>query len=120
LIWIKDKIGRVRYCGTMRIIIIAASPLALALTACQTAVQPEPNPPAFVEAACGGCHAVAPPYLSPNPRAPAFAAIARRNARNEAELANWLANAHNYPEMMDFDLSEERAEEIAGYIASLR
>lgn len=79
-----------------------------------------PKPPAFVEAACGGCHAVEPPFLSPNPESPSFAAIANREGLTEATLASWLFDAHNYPEQMDFTLTREQAEQIAEYMITLR
>ncbi|MEL6530568.1 MAG: hypothetical protein AAGK01_00025 [Pseudomonadota bacterium] len=99
--------------------------MAGSLAACQTAgpaaqQASAPNPPAFVEAACGGCHAVQPPFLSPNPEARSFEAIANREELSEATLASWLKDAHNYPDVMDFDLSEEQADEIAQYMVTLR
>lgn len=99
------------------------APLALlGLAACQTTVPAaqSANPPAFVEAACGGCHAVEPPFLSPNPEAPSFAAIANREGLTEGSLASWLFDAHNYPEQMDFDLAREQADQIADYMITLR
>lgn len=100
-------------------------PLAAAalLTACQTASEPsvmEPDPPAFVEAACGGCHAVEPPFLSPNPEAPSFESIANREGLSQETLGDWLANAHNYPEVMDFDLTREQVDRIAAYMVTLK
>ncbi|MBY0344853.1 MAG: cytochrome c [Sphingomonadales bacterium] len=108
--------------------------LLLALGACQTpgtdnpppmvgkATSPSPDTraPAFVEAACGGCHAVEPPFLSPNPRAPSFAAIANRRGLSEKSLADWLAEAHNYPEDMDFTLTRKQIDQIAAYMVTLR
>ena len=76
--------------------------------------------PAFVEAACGGCHAVEPPFLSPNPASPSFAAIANRRGLSEKSLADWLANAHNYPEDMDFTLTRKQIDQIAAYMVTLR
>jgi mono/diheme cytochrome c family protein len=94
---------------------------ATLLAACQTTEPaPEPDPPAFVEAVCGGCHGVEPPFLSPEPEAPTFAAIANRRGLSESSLADWLANAHNYPEAMDFDLTRERADMVASYMITLR
>ena len=95
---------------------------ALALTACQTTAPQAtaPKPPAFVEAACGGCHAVEPPFLSPNPESPSFAAIANREGLTEATLGSWLYDAHNYPEQMDFTLTREQAQAIADYMVTLR
>jgi len=111
------------------------APLAcLALAACQTPGTDNPPPmvgkatspsadtraPAFVEAACGGCHAVEPPFLSPNPASPSFAAIANRRGLSEKSLADWLAEAHNYPEDMDFTLTRAQIDQIAAYMVTLR
>jgi len=79
-----------------------------------------PAAPAFVEAACGGCHAVEPPFLSPNPEAPSFESIANRRGLSEQSLGDWLKQAHNYPEQMDFDLDEAQAEAIAAYMVRLQ
>lgn len=111
------------------------TPLALlALAACQTAGTDNPpamlgkptarsadtRAPAFVEGACGGCHAVEPPFLSPNPASPSFAAIANRQGLSEKSLANWLSEAHNYPEEMDFTLTRAQIDQIAAYMVTLR
>ncbi len=115
----------------------AFAAFALSLSACQVIETPPPaaasaaaptdpieptasRPTAFIEAACGGCHAVEEPFLSPNPAAPTFAAIANSHGLTRDTLAAWLADAHNYPEMMDFDLEPAHVEEIATYMASLQ
>jgi mono/diheme cytochrome c family protein len=117
---------------TRRLMLLSA-PL-LALSACQTPGADNPPPmlgkatapsadtraPAFVEAACGGCHAVEPPFLSPNPASPSFAAIANRRGLSEKSLAAWLAEAHNYPEEMDFTLTRPQIDQIARYMVTLR
>lgn len=118
---------------TYRLTFVAAATLALA--ACATAPGTDNPPPmvgkatspsvdtrapAFVEAACGGCHAVEPPFLSPNPASPSFAAIANRRGLSEKSLADWLAEAHNYPEDMDFTLTRPQIDQIAHYMVSLR
>ncbi len=116
--------------------LVAFAPLTLmALAACatspgtdnpppmvgnSTSPSPDTRAPAFVEAACGGCHAVEPPFLSPNPASPSFAAIANRRRLSEKSLADWLANAHNYPEDMDFTLTRPQIDQIAAYMVSLR
>lgn len=118
---------------TYRLTLIAPFAL-LALAACQTSGTDYPPPmlgkptspspdaraPAFVEAACGGCHAVEPPFLSPNPASPSFAAIANRQGLSEKSLADWLSQAHNYPEDMDFTLTRAQIEQIAHYMVTLR
>ncbi len=135
MIPIKDAVtGKAdRVCMTQRLLFLA--PLALlALSACQTpgtdnpppmlgkptARSPDARAPAFVEAACGGCHAVEPPFLSPNPRSPSFAAIANRTGLSERSLADWLSEAHNYPEDMDFTLTRPQIDQIAAYMVTLR
>lgn len=75
---------------------------------------------AFVQAACGGCHAVEPPGLSPNPEAPAFEAVANRAGLTEDTLTTWLTDAHNYPEVMDFDLEAHHIEMVAEHMLTLR
>ncbi len=118
---------------SLRSLALLAAPI-MALAACQTAGSDNPpamlgkatssardtRAPAFVEGACGGCHAVEPPFLSPNPRSPSFAAIANRPGLSEKSLADWLAEAHNYPEEMDFTLTRPQIDQIAGYMVMLR
>ena len=118
----------------LRALALLATPL-LALAACATAPGSENPPPmvgkstsrsadtrapAFVEAACGGCHAVEPPFLSPNPASPSFASIANRPGLSERSLADWLTEAHNYPEDMDFTLTRPQIDQIARYMVTLR
>ena len=105
--------------------ILALTGCAALLAACQTtgtapAPISEAPAPAFVEAACGGCHAVEPPFISPNPAVPSFEAIANREGLTEETLGDWLANAHNYPEDMEFELTEEQVDQIAAYMVTLR
>ena len=138
MILVKDGMSEKADTGSMtqhpfRALALLAAPL-LALTACQTPGSENPPPmvgkstspspdtraPAFVEAACGGCHAVEPPFLSPNPQSPSFAAIANRRGLSEASLADWLAEAHNYPEDMDFTLTRPQINQIARYMVTLR
>jgi mono/diheme cytochrome c family protein len=85
-----------------------------------TAPSADTRAPAFVEAACGGCHAVEPPFLSPNPASPSFAAIANRSGLSEKSLGDWLVDAHNYPEEMDFTLTRKQIDQIAAYMVTLR
>ena len=85
-----------------------------------TSPSPDTRAPSFVEAACGGCHAVEPPFLSANPASPSFAAIANRRGLSEKSLGDWLADAHNDPEDMDFTLTRKQIDQIAAYMVTLR
>lgn len=75
---------------------------------------------AFVQTNCGGCHAVEGDNLSSNPQAPRFIDIANREWLTRKSLATWLADAHNYPEMMEVDLAPEQVDAVAGYMLTLR
>ena len=138
LIPIKDRLAAWADVGCMnhlplRVLALISVPLA-ALGACQTPGSENPpsmlgkatsssrdtRAPAFVAGACGGCHAVEPPFLSPNPRSPSFAAIANRHGLSEKSLADWLGEAHNYPEDMDFTLTRPQIDQIAAYMVTLR
>ncbi|MBA4164200.1 MAG: hypothetical protein C0510_06160 [Erythrobacter sp.] len=88
--------------------------------AASRAASPDHDRLAFVQAACGGCHAVEGEAISPNPLSPTFAAIANRPGLDAATLSSWLRDAHNYPEVMDFDLSDEQIEMVAGHMLTLR
>lgn len=107
---------------------IFALTLAATLAACQSAA-PSPAPksattaapiPNIVQGVCGDCHGVEPPFLSPNPEAAGFDAIANRAGLTRGTLADWLLDAHNYPELMEFELSREEAREVADYMATLQ
>ena len=99
--------------------------LLMAATACQNAPTPAsvsdaPAVPNLVQAVCGDCHGVEPPFLSPNPEAPSFEAIANSAGLTGESLTAWLIDAHNYPELMEFELSEEEAREVAAYMVTLQ
>jgi len=101
--------------------------LVVGTAACQPlppAGQPGParNDPrlAFVQASCGGCHAVERLGLSPNPAAPPFAAIANREGLTAETLSAWLTDAHNYPEEMEFYLEPPEVDELVAHILTLR
>ncbi len=109
------------------LLLIAAGLLMACQTAAtsgQTASTPQPSlnddPLAFTQAACGGCHAVEYPGLSPNSAAPTFASIANRPGLDGDTLSAWLARAHNYPEVMDFDLDPEQVDLVARQLLQLR
>ena len=100
----------------------------IALAACQTIAPVGPADPAtqaapvpnLVQGVCGDCHGVEPPFLSPNPDAPDFEAIANSAGLTGESLTRWLIAAHNYPELMEFELSEAEARKVAAYMVTLR
>lgn len=107
-------------------------PPILSLLACAACMQAGPAPGAvaiksrphealaFVQAACGGCHAIERDGLSPDPQAPRWVDIANQQGMSEATLSSWLPDAHNYPEIMDFDLDSDQVEMIVSYMFTLR
>ncbi|MEM1195335.1 MAG: hypothetical protein AAGH57_04475 [Pseudomonadota bacterium] len=102
-----------------------APALALALGACQlaparTSASSATPIPAFVQGVCGDCHGVEPPFLSPNEDAPGFDAIANSAGLTDESLTQWLIDAHNYPELMEFALTEDEARQVADYMVSLQ
>lgn len=115
---------------TLAICACALLGAACSYAAAQDQVPASPQPPAmseqehhrlaFVQAACGGCHAVEVGDISPNPASPPFADIANREGLTRATLVTWLTDAHNYPEDMDFDLDPPQVEQIADHILTLR
>ena len=103
--------------------------LPLLIGGCQTvaADRAEVAPPvassdghALAQAACAGCHSVERYGLSPNPKSPEFPTIANARGLDVATLTNWLRNAHNYPEEMDFYLEGDETASLVNYILSLR
>lgn len=108
----------------MRCAILAAF-ATLALPACAPAPEAAsasdtPSVPNLVQGVCGDCHGVEPPFLSPNPEAPSFEAIANSAGLTGESLTNWLIDAHNYPELMEFELNEPEAREVAAYMVTLQ
>jgi len=78
------------------------------------------QPPVYVTAICGDCHAVTAGTLSPNPQAPGFADIANSPGVTRETLVAFLSDAHNYPMQMDVDLDEADIGTIADYIITLQ
>ena len=94
--------------------------LVIALGACQ-AVPAQPHPGlAFAQGSCGGCYAVERHDLSPNPDAPPFAAIVNQRGLTQATLGDWLRDAHNYPEEMEFYLEGPEVDALVDYMLTLR
>ncbi|WP_271077110.1 c-type cytochrome [Aurantiacibacter sp. MUD61] len=75
---------------------------------------------ALAQAACAGCHSIEPVGLSPNPQAPEWPVIANTRGLTRETLTNWLVEAHNYPEQMDFYLEDDEVEQLVDYMLTLQ
>ncbi|MDT0576028.1 hypothetical protein RM533_07490 [Croceicoccus sp. F390] len=74
----------------------------------------------FAQAHCSGCHAIAAGQTSPNPDAPRFEAVVNTPGLSQASLASWLANSHNYPDVMNFAIAPAQLDDVAAYMLTLR
>jgi len=97
---------------------------ALAITGCQTSAAPDTEEMrqarGFAQAACGGCHGVERYGLSANPDAPEWPTIVNRPGLTAATLREYLLNAHNYPEQMDFYLDADEVDQLVAYMLTLQ
>ena len=78
------------------------------------------EPPVLVQATCAACHAVTAGATSPIAPAPGFEDIANAEGLTRESLIVFLGDSHNYPDIMDVDLSPEVVELIADYMLTLR
>lgn len=111
-------------------ILLAPAFVTIALTGCQSISDTSDTVSAsrvsgtdahgLARQACGECHAIGSSGLSPNPTAPTFYEIANRWGLTLASLTNFLRNAHNYPDEMNFALTNDEEGELASYILTLR
>jgi mono/diheme cytochrome c family protein len=67
---------------------------------------------------CVSCHVVSPEQQRANADAPPFATIARAPNFDARQLAYFLLNPH--PKMPELPLSRSAADDLAGYIATLK
>jgi mono/diheme cytochrome c family protein len=73
---------------------------------------------AFARTVCAECHSVdARQTLSPNRKAPAFAAVAKTSGMTAMALRTWLQTSH--PTMPNLVLKSEDRDNIIAYILSL-
>jgi mono/diheme cytochrome c family protein len=66
---------------------------------------------------CARCHAVEPGQQSPDPKAPAFSAIAAESSATEYSLHVFLQTTH--ATMPNFKIDPNDIDDIVGYIRSL-
>jgi mono/diheme cytochrome c family protein len=75
---------------------------------------------ALAQQHCAACHGIAANQGSPNPESPPFEDVANRPGLNRVTLGQYLRDAHNYPEAMQFRLTRGQADRLSTYIVSLR
>ncbi len=75
---------------------------------------------ATAKARCAACHAVTANGSSPNPESPAFEDIANRSGLTTATLRQYLRDAHNYPDAMQFRLNRNEARDLSAYLITLK
>ena len=75
---------------------------------------------AIAEARCAACHAVTANGTSPNPESPGFEDIANRQGLTSATLRQYLRDAHNYPEAMQFRIDRGQVRDLSAYIVTLK
>lgn len=73
---------------------------------------------ALAERWCTGCHGVKPGQESPNPKAPAFPAIANEPSATAYALHVFLQTTH--PTMPNFVIEGADIDDLIGYILSLK
>jgi mono/diheme cytochrome c family protein len=102
--------------GTAALLPLSSIAVAAAIAACQPAsrgrtgaVLPANRGLTAAQGTCGGCHAVERHGVSPNPKAPPFAAIVNRPGVTPETLRRVVRDAHNYPEEMEFYLEGPRS-----------
>lgn len=74
---------------------------------------------AFATAHCSTCHAVG-SGSSPNKDAPSFEDVINTPGLTAETLTPWLANSHNFPEIMSFAIAPEHIEDLAAHMLTLK
>jgi cytochrome c len=72
----------------------------------------------LVQQSCMSCHAIAPGQQSPNPKAPAFAAVANEPSATPYSLRIFLQTTHTT--MPNFVIKSDDIDDIVAYIVSLK
>jgi mono/diheme cytochrome c family protein len=72
----------------------------------------------LVQRECVSCHAVEPGQLSPNPKAPTFAAVANEPSATPYSLHVFLQTTH--ATMPNFVIQSDDIDDIVAYIVSLK
>lgn len=107
-------------------------PLALAILAAGSAAFSQPPKAqerrtaaiergrAVAQARCGACHGVTANAASPNPESPPFEDVANRQGLTSDTLRQYLRDAHNYPDAMQFRIDRAQVRDLSAYIVTLK
>jgi len=98
----------------------AASPVSAGAGAAASPTGDARRGLAFAGDLCTRCHATENNRVSPNPQAPPFEDIAGRPGVTGDTLRQFLKDAHNFPDAMQFRLSPADTRDLAAYIMTLR
>jgi mono/diheme cytochrome c family protein len=74
----------------------------------------------LAETRCAACHSVTANGSSPNPESPGFEDIANRSGLTSATLRQYLRDAHNYPDAMQFRIDRRQVRDLSAYIVTLK
>lgn len=74
----------------------------------------------LAEARCAACHAVTANGTSPNPESPPFEDVANRKGLTSETLRQYLRDAHNYPDAMQFRIDRGQVRDLSAYIVTLK
>lgn len=75
---------------------------------------------AFAQERCAACHAVTANGTSPEPDAPPWEDVANRPGTTERTLRRFLADSHNYPMAMQFEVERRHIRDLAAWMITLR
>lgn len=75
---------------------------------------------AFAQQHCSACHGVTANSSSPNPESPTFEDIANRPGLTATTLRAFLRDSHNYPAAMNFSVDQDRINDLAQYVVTLK
>lgn len=98
----------------------SAAPTPTAVATAPAGATPAERGLAFAQQHCSQCHAVTPDAVSPNPDSPPFPMIGNTPDVTAETLTTWLRNSHDFPQEMYFVIADERIDDLAAYILSLR
>lgn len=74
----------------------------------------------LAEQRCAACHAVRANGTSPNPEAPPWEDIANRPGTSNRTLRRFLADSHNFPMAMQFEVARSHIRDLSAWMITLQ